>query len=227
MNGDVLDSDLNPSFDPNTTDYELIVDNRSGAVGSTSTVITPTLSDVTGTNFAKAVLVFEETNTTVVSGEGQIINLGAGKNIIEIIVTAGDDSTRLYTIAVTRLDQVVLNDVRLVREIDADCSSSSIPVATVRVGSDYYACVERFPLDTSGMVLFTALEGDPTTESRSLAIDTTRTDTVYTVDANIVPSSVTYLMLTVTVDEATHEVRYPITDEDELMDADNDGVPND
>ena len=30
VNGDVLDSDLNPSFDPNTTEYELIVDNRSG-----------------------------------------------------------------------------------------------------------------------------------------------------------------------------------------------------
>ena len=67
------------------------------------------------------------------------------------------------------------------------------------------------------MVLFTALEGDPTTEIHSLDIDTTRTDTVYTVDANIVPSSVTYLMLTVTVVDmmrttATHEVRYPITD---------------
>ena len=137
---------------------------EDGAVVSTSTVITPILSDVAGTNSANAVLVFEETNTTIVSGEGQMINLGAGKNIIEIIVTAGDDSTRLYTIAVTRLDGVVLNDVRLVREIDIDCSSSS-PVATVRAGNDYYACVERFPPDTSGMVLFTTLEGDPTTET--------------------------------------------------------------
>ena len=231
VDGVDLDSDLNPSFDPNETDYELIVDNRSGAVGSTSTVITPTLSDVTGPSFAKAVLVFEETNTTIVSGEGQIIDLGAGKNIIEIIVTAGDDSTRLYTIAVTRLDQVVLNNVRLVREIDADCSSSSISVATVRAGMGYYACVDRFPLeDTSGMVLFTALEGDPTTEtteSRSLASDDLRTDSIYEVDITGAPSTLTYLMLTVTIDdsESTHEVRYPIADM-ELMDDDNDGVPD-
>ena len=47
----------------------------------------------------------------------------------------------------------------------------------------------------------------------------------------MVPSTLTYLMLTVTVVDmettATHEVRYPITaDDPELMDDDNDGVPN-
>ena len=57
------------------------------SVVSTSTVITPILSDIDSAN---AVLVFEETETTIVSGEGQIIDLGAGKNIIEIIVTAED-----------------------------------------------------------------------------------------------------------------------------------------
>ena len=214
VNGDGLDSDLNPSFDPDETEYELIVDNRDMSVVSTSTVITPILSDVDSAN---AVLVFEQTETTIVSGEGQIIDLGAGKNIIEIIVTAGDDSTSIYTIAVTRLDQVVLNDVRLVLDTDTNCSA---PVATVRVGGMYSACVDRFPLDTSGMVLFTALEnGTSTRESILLDSDSIRTDTVYTVDAGIVPSSVTYLMLTVTVVDmmrttATHEVRYPITDVD-------------
>ena len=76
VNGDILDSDLNPSFDPDETEYELIVDNRNLTVGSTSTVITPTLSDA---NSANAVLVFEQTNTTIVSGEGQMIDLRGGE----------------------------------------------------------------------------------------------------------------------------------------------------
>ena len=207
-------------------DYKLIVDNRDMSVVSTSTVITPILSDA---NSANAVLVFEETNTTIVSGEGQMIDLEVGKNIIEIIVTAGDRSSSIYTIAVTRLDQVVLNDVSLVS--GTDCSSA--PVATVRVGGDYSACVDRFPLDTSGMVLFTALEGDmtPTETTRNLNEGSIRTDRIYEVDIIGAPSTLTYLMLTVTVVDmettATHEVRYPITaDDPELMDDDNDGVPN-
>ena len=53
---------------------------------------------------------------------------------------------------------------------------------------------------------------------------------VTTVDAIIgAPSSVTYLMLTVTVVDigttATHEVRYPIRATEET-DTDNDGVPD-
>ena len=179
-------------------DYELIVDNRDLTVVSTSTVITPILSDA---NSANAVLVFEQTNTTIVSGEGQIINLEAGRNDLQILVTAGDDSTRLYTIAVTRLDGVVLNDVRLIRATDIDCSST--PVATVRVGGMYSACVDRFPLDTSGMVLFTTLEGDmtPTETTHNLDEGNTRPalPTSYTVSIIGAPSSVTYLMLTVTV----------------------------
>ena len=181
-------------------------------------MITPTLSDVDSAN---AVLVFKETNTTIVSGGGQMIDLEAGRNIIEIIVTAGDDSTRLYTIAVTRLDQVVLNNVRLVS--GTDCSSA--PVATVRNGGSYSACVEMFPVDTSGMVFFTTMEnGNPTTENLSVATaisDTIRTN-AYPLN---VTSSATYLMLTVTVGISTHEVRYPITDT-EQTDTDNDGVPD-
>jgi len=76
------EGELSPAFDPGTPDYTASVSSEVESV-----VVTPTANH-------------PEAEATVVGGSP--VNLDFGSNIIEVVVTAEDDSTETYTIDVTR-----------------------------------------------------------------------------------------------------------------------------
>ena len=82
---------LSPGFAAGTTSYTAIVANSV-----TSVTVTPTVTDPT-------TVTIKVNGTTVASGSASGgINLTVGLNLITVVVTASDDSTNTYTIAVTR-----------------------------------------------------------------------------------------------------------------------------
>ena len=91
---------LKPDFDPVVTEYALDVES---AVHETT--MTATVSD-TGKATARATVTWQGdvlSEASLTSGEaGGPFALGAGENVIEIVVTAEDATTRTYTVTVTR-----------------------------------------------------------------------------------------------------------------------------
>ena len=86
---------ISPAFDASVTSYTLSVPNSA-----TSTTVTATVPDSSQATI-KAGL--SGSLTAAVSGEATgAINLSAGANTVEVLVTAADTTTNTYTITVTR-----------------------------------------------------------------------------------------------------------------------------
>jgi hypothetical protein len=116
---------LSPNFSENTLEYTAKVDNSVSQIS-----VSPTLSD--------AVASF-----TVNGSAGQTVALDVGENIVSILVTAEDGTTKTYTVTVTRLPSS-----------NADLSSLSLSSGTLSPAFDkntvkYSAIVANFVSEIS------------------------------------------------------------------------------
>ena len=94
-------------FDTDTTEYAVGVENSQ-----TTATLTPTASDSGAT--------ISIDDTAVTSGSGHQVTLAEGHNVVEIVVTAADATTKTYTVTIVRFVEYghkLVDDIGIIPEL--------------------------------------------------------------------------------------------------------------